>query len=911
MIGSFFSTYGTQIWRYLEGLDNEFNMLYLLLALVVFLFYRKMKRRERVWIIGMIGIFICLGPFLVLLLNFPSDRQSLELNRVFLTSSHVIISMFIGFGLTLLATYLATHYKSARRIFMVVGLCIVDMALFMLVIQSQDRFDLGMADWASALGYAKVLCWMLAATTAIIFWREGFKEEPMLAYGVPGFFAALSLVPTILALTSLNKSFNFSGLPDTIQGIADAFKPMHYGLPVLAALVLLGLGVIFLVALGVYRNRAPLIITLAVFAIMPSYSIFTHWFDNEQREHWFGYWFGHDMFTPPVTGPDGKLTYDPKVRAEMAKGPNGKLVYPEMTRDAILFGGTDPGRFAPTYMIFCDSFIKHKHQPIFDQNFDRRDVYIITQNALADPTYLQYIRSQYFRSDEYQYDTPFFQEVLRGPVEHDKYSPYYGTNILARIAYDLLDKPITEMGARVEKRRRAEGVYPPKEIYTPNQNDSQKAFSDYMEDAQQRIFHDQSHPNEPHEIKPGEEVHVDQSGHVQVSGQVAVMAINGLLTKVIFDRNPTNEFFVEESFPLDWMFPNLTPFGVIMKINRDPLPVLTEDILKRDHEFWAKYSERLIGNWITYDTPVKDITDFAERVYIKHDYTGFKGDLKFIRDDDAQKSFSKLRSSIAGVYSWRVGQPPSGGVMPPQYMAVGKNRDLVEREADFAFKQAFAFCPYSPEAVYRYVQLLVNMRRVDDALLVAQTAQKLDPYNGQFIYLINNLNAIKGQSAAMAQSVSQLQNDIPQLESQIKTNPADIILQFQLAQKLIQLGQTDRAMQVLDGVLTNRNANVQAMMSLADAYNKLGQPLKLQAALERLTQFAPDSPEAWYDLAASHATLGQNAEAMQSLKQALTLNAKRLAGNPKTNDIRTTLVSDQRFAAIRNMPEYKSMVGSH
>ena len=911
MVGSFFSTYGTQIWRYLEGLDNEFNMLYLLLALVVFLFYRKMKKRERSWIIGMVGIFICLGPFLVLLLNFPSDRQSLELNRVFLTSSHVIISMFVGFGLTLLATYLATHYQSSRRIFMIVGLCIVDMAVFMLVVQSQDRFDLGMADWASALGYAKVLCWMLAATTAIIFWREGFKEDKMLAYGVPGFFGALSLVPTILALTSLGKPFNLSGVSDAAQGIADAFKPMHYGLPVLAALVLMSLGVIFLVALGVYKTRAPLSITLAVFAIMPSYSIFTHWFDNEQRNHWYGYWFGHDMFTPPVTGPDGKMTYDPKVRAEMAKGANGSLVYPEMTRDAILFGGTDPGRFAPTYMIFCDSFIKHEHQPIFDQNFDRRDVYIITQNALADPTYLQYIRSQYYRSDEYQYDTPFFQEVLRGPAEHDKYTPYYGTNILARIAYNVLDKPITDFGARVEKRRRAEGVYPAKEIYTPNQGDSQQAFSDYMEDAQQRMYHDQSHPNEPHQIKPGEDVHVDGTGHVQVSGQVAVMAINGLLTKVIFDHNPTNEFFVEESFPLDWMYPHLTPFGIIMKINRDPLPVLTDDIVKRDHEFWAKYSERLIGNWITYDTPVKQITDFAERVYIRHDYTGFKGDLSFIRDDDAQKSFSKLRSSIAGVYSWRVGQPPSGGVMPPQYMATGKNRDTIEREADFAFKQAFAFCPYSPEAVYRYVQLLVNMRRVEDALRIAETAQKLDPYNGQFAYLIANLNAIKSQSAAAAQSVSQLESEVPQLESRVKANPKDIMMQFELAQKLIQLGQNDRAYQVLDGVVSNPEATVPMVMSVADAYNKLGQPVRMQAALERLAKLAPDSPEAWYDLAASHATLGQNAEAVQSLKQSLELNSKRLAQNPKTNDLRNTLAGDARFAAVRTMPEYKALVGQH
>src|SRR2546425_9057875 len=117
-----------------------------------------------------------------------------------------------------------------------------------------------------------------------------------------------------------------------------------------------------------------------------------------------------------------------------------------------------------------------------------------------------------------------------------------------------------------------------------------------MADAQRRM--------QLNQLKPNEDVRLDkESGRLTVQGQVAVMAINGLLTKVIFDKNPTNEFFVEESFPLDWMFPHLTPFGIIMKINREPLPQLTEDILKRDDEFWARYSERLIGDRITYDTP--------------------------------------------------------------------------------------------------------------------------------------------------------------------------------------------------------------------------------------------------------------------------------------------------------------------
>jgi tetratricopeptide (TPR) repeat protein len=613
------------------------------------------------------------------------------------------------------------------------------------------------------------------------------------------------------------------------------------------------------------------------------------------------------MFTPPVEGPDGKVTYDKKVREQMMAGAKKDLVYPEMTKDAILFGGTDPGRFAPTYMIFCDSFIPHKCLPEADQNFDRRDVYIITQNALADPTYLQYIRSQYFRSAETNYDTPFFQEVLRGKDEHDKYSPYYGTNALARLAYNLLDKPITEMGSRVETRRRKECVFPPKEIYTPSPEDSQQAFTDYMQDAGQRINHDKMYPNEPRQLKPGEDVHVDEGGHVQVSGQVAVMAINGLLTKVIFDRNPDHEFFVEESFPLDWMFPHLTPFGVIMKINRDPLPVLTEDILKRDHEFWAKYSERLIGNWITYDTPVTNITAFAEKVYMHHDFTGFKGDLKFVRDDQGQKAFSKLRSSIGGVYAWRLGQPPSGGVMPAQYIASGENRAAIEREADFAFKQAFAFCPYSPEAVYRYVQLLVNMRRVDDALAVAQTAQKLDPYNGQFAYLISNLTAIRGQTAAMSQTTSQLEAEIAKMEKELKPGSTNFVEQFDLAQKLIQLGRIDRAYTVLDGVLANPNVSIQAVMTVADAYNKLGQPAKLQNALEALTRLVPTSPEAWYDLAASRASLGQNSQAIDALKKALELNKARLAKDAKATDIRTTLTADARFSHLRGTPEFKAL----
>ena len=46
------------------------------------------------------------------------------------------------------------------------------------------------------------------------------------------------------------------------------------------------------------------------FAIAPVRSALSNWSDAEQKGHLFGYWFGHDMFTPPFG------------------------LYPEMTRNA-------------------------------------------------------------------------------------------------------------------------------------------------------------------------------------------------------------------------------------------------------------------------------------------------------------------------------------------------------------------------------------------------------------------------------------------------------------------------------------------------------------------------------------------------------------------------------------------------
>ena len=870
---SFFGTYGLQLWRYLEGTAIQFNLFYLLLALLVFLVFRQLKRRERVWIIGMFALYICTGPFLVLLLNFSPDRTSIGIAAPLFALGHVFFAMFGAYGLTITCAYLATQYESMRKWLLVGAFCALDFAVFTVVWNCQTLIGNLDDEMATRFGFLKMVCWILAGATILLLRKGGLQDDRLLSFGLPGLFVLCSLGLTLAAI--LENQPGMAGFSSLFHNLVQAFQPDQFGLPIYAALILFGLALLFFCSMWRLRQNASLGIALIAFAIFPGYSVLTHWSSthantSEQRNHWFGYWFGHDMFTPPFG------------------------IYPDMARNAIVFGGTDPGRFVPTYMIFCESFVPPSCKPM-DPHFDRRDVYLITQNALADGTYLQYLRAQYFRSA--QKDPLFFQELLRGP---DERADNYYTNFLARLAGVILDGPLTKRGARIEAEWRKEGVYPPKEIYIPSAEDLQTAFSDYSQDVSRRA--------QLNQLLPGEVVvpvtNANGQVSIQLAGQVAVMKINGLLCKVIFDHNPDNEFYVEESFPLDWMFPYETPFGVIMKINRQVVPSFSPEVFQKDHEFWSQYSERLIGNWITYDTSVKQIADFAEKVYLHRNYSGFKGSRKFIRDDHAQQAFSKLRSSIAGLYAWRLGtlsQVPT----PPEFLPkTAAEREALIKETDFAFKQSFAFCPYSPEAVFRYINFLAMLNRFDDAIIAAQTCLDFDPYNDQVAGLVKQLEDMKKNAGGRTQFLSELQ----QMETEARNNPTNFENIMNLASIYYQMHQTGRITELFDQVSANPHVPANALGAIAQFYAQTQNLPKLESTLQRLVDVDPGEPEPWYDLAAIKVVLGKTNESLQDLGMALDLSAKRLKQNPKARDLLAETRTDHRFDQLRNLPAFQKLV---
>ena len=422
----------------------------------------------------------------------------------------------------------------------------------------------------------------------------------------------------------------------------------------------------------------------------------------------FGYWYG---------GEDSE-----EFKAQWgayceAMGSDDPQYPPPMTQGAVFYGGTDPGRFVPTYMIYSADV--------------RPDVYLITQNALADNTFMNITRDLYG-------DT----------------------------------------------------------IYIPSIDESNDAFQRYMADVQAG------------RVSAGADIKVE-NGRISVQGVGGVMAINGLLAQLIFEENKArHDFYVEESYAIQWMYPYLQPNGIMLKLNAEPMAALPEDVVDNDHRFWGWYTPWLLSQ------------------------------STFTRDICARKSFSKLRTAIGGIYEYR----------------------RMYDEAEYAYQQAIDLYPLSPEAIFRLAQMRVNWGHRDEAEALLAEFVEQDPNNGSAVDFLKRLREMRGYETRR-----------DELAAKRDAGRLDVSEMVELMSLSRQLGRPGEAYPLALELLQNSETPPAALREIAGMFLQDRRVDLYAYSLEQFVRKRPADSDAWFELGAAYSTMERFEEAMRAVRQLVQL----------------------------------------
>jgi tetratricopeptide (TPR) repeat protein len=348
---------------------------------------------------------------------------------------------------------------------------------------------------------------------------------------------------------------------------------------------------------------------------------------------------------------------------------------------------------------------------------------------------------------------------------------------------------------------------------------------------------------------------------------------------------------------------------------------LPEDTLMKDREFWSRYSERLIGNWITQETTVEEVCEWARRIYLRRDLTGFEGDPIYVRDNDAQKAFSKLRSAVAALYAWRFGTT-ADPILKERYA----------KEADFAYRQAFAFGPINPEISFKYVNFLTARGRFEDAKLIARTLNDTDPNSKSAQILLPQilLNQERqlvakrdyAKAAEVALEMAQFDTTNPdhlvrhqyyiriidnsrRSISSFRNDPSNTTNFLRVIQLYNGMRKTNELREAIKNYSESSETNRVNLTAIKNAYGLIGDwEGKLKVDLQ-LTKHAPDSYAAWFDLSQTHIRLKHTNESTQAMLRALVLFEN---SEIKIPDIMPILRTNALLKPLREQPEIKKFL---
>ncbi len=512
----------------------------------------------------------------------------------------------------------------------------------------------------------------------------------------------------------------------------------------------IGYGLVFAAVLllrkfGAAGRRTSQILAALMIAVAFAYPIIQNYTDDrlvfelggsEQNGHTFGWQFGAYQL-------NGAKAIQDQLVADEEPLPDPTYP-PAMEPFSIFFGGTDPGRFVPTYMIYAADY--------------RPDVYLITQNALADDTYMS--------------------------VQRDLYGD---------------------------------------EIWIPSKEDCAEAFNIYVDEVQRGV-------------RPANGDLRIENGRVQVTGALGVMEINGILTKMMFDHDRLRHaFYIEESYVIPWMYPYLSPHGLIMKINKDRTPYDPKTAVK-DRDFWDWYTRRLLK------------------------------DPMYRRDFAGQKSFSKLRAALAGLY-----------------VRQGRRADAAQ-----AYRESVLLYPASPEAVFRYIQeILMPHRKWDAVMELLDYTDAIDPNNTRTHGLRDYVPRLR-----------QLMGEVDRLEAKRRMGALSKMEEYHLAQSYVSLGRVGEAAQLVRKYIDTAT-DPQELHLLGQIVFEAGLLSDAERTLSKFVRAVPNADvETWLKLSRVQHRMKRAEASLGSFQMALRVNydhvVSRLQSDRELQEIAAPLMQQRR-----------------
>lgn len=478
-------------------------------------------------------------------------------------------------------------------------------------------------------------------------------------------------------------------------------------------------------------NRAPRLKWLSFgLLVLPFFTFNANYDTCSQRDRWFGWMYGYDMLK-------------------------------DLPRDAVVIGGSDPGRFVPTYMIFGESF-----QPpsVQKEPFDRRDLYIITQNALGESNYMKYLR--------------------------DQYAP---------------GRP--EAKGSFEKWLGRDTMYPKDPLVFPTEEETNEILK-----------------------KVSEEISKDPQR------QDDKTAMFSAVLKWLWEKNKDRHtFFIEESFPLEWTYDYAIPHGLVYQLGNTKMDKLPPEMVEKDFAFWKDYKARLLN------------------------------DPQYLKDYDAQRSFSKLRMTMGNIYKYKKMAP----------------------EAERAYREALELWPENPEALVALTPYLWDKGEFDTVIALFDQA-----------LLKDYLNIDLWRLRIVAENRKKTDGEIRALQEQLARQPKSREIITKLVTAYAQAGEKEKAQELLERTLKESPEDADMLRLAIQFYEQNNELLLTLAPAQKLSEIESGNPQNFMLLARAYFLHNDKPKFYEAARKAI-----ELGGVP----IRETLLNEPLFAPWKADPEFKAL----